>query len=423
MIAAIVTAALLLGAKATPQPPAPPEPDRGVVLPMEVADGVAGHFPPDLRRRLEADVAAILQHYARLNVMTSRDIRTMADIDSKRQLSGCDSSCASEIAAALGARFVFAIRAEAGPLGIMLTVSLIDADGAQIVAKGRAQGAKYADLAPQLPFAVDDAAQSLRSPSDPTPAQIQQEARPKLAVLPIRSKDAKDIPKGAVAIVDDAAARAAERLRLRPLSHNDYAAVVKSRGCAENDLTCALPAAAAKGVALGLGVSVHVDDNAKKTIWAALLSPAGAVLARADAAVADGNTADDAFAAAVNAAVDTVVRLKIEGRSTEVVASSTRRLRDDDGGLIKETSCTFLGQFVTHRCVLYPDAFVILRGGRANDLERIDFKDVLSVEPYNPVAIPSGIRFQMRDRSVRDVILGIGTRDEVLREMQPLMAR
>lgn len=435
MIAVIVVSALLLGAKVSP--PAPVEPDRGIVLPLEVAESVGRAFTPEVRRRLEGDIAAVLQHYSRLNVMTARDIKTMADIDSKRQLSGCDSSCASEIAAAMGARYVFASRVEPGPLGLSLSISLIDADGAKIVAKGRAQAAKPGELNAQLPFAVDDAAQSLRSPGDPTPAEIQREAQPKLAVLPIRSKSPKDIPANAVTVVDDAADGAAERLRLRAMSHDEYTAIVTSRGCGENDLTCALPAAAAKGVALGLGVSIHIDDAGARSVWAALLSPTGAVVARAEAPVdaspAAGKTrkgANDAFAAAVNAAVADVVRLKITGKKAEVTASKTtetRRLRDrDDGpssGPILERSCTILGQFVTHRCVLYPDAFIILRGSRADDADRINLADVVSVESYNPLAIPSGIRFLMRDRTVRDVIIGVGARDEVLRELYPLVKR
>ena len=117
----------------------PVETVRALVMPTEVAEAVARAVDADQRRRIENDVTAILQRFRRLAVLTSQDVRNLADIDARRQLSGCDTSCASEIAEALGARYVFGIRIEAGAQGaFVLTVTLLDTADAVYLGKGRA---------------------------------------------------------------------------------------------------------------------------------------------------------------------------------------------------------------------------------------------------------------------------------------------
>jgi len=411
-------------AKAAAAPAVVVERERGIVMPVEVAEGASRLVGADERQRLESDVTAILQRYQGLNVLSSRDVRQLADVDSKRQLSGCDSSCASEIAAAMGARYVFVPRVEVTGAGMQLTVSLVDADSARVIARGRAQGAKFADLQPQLPFAVDDAAASLRLAGDPTPADVLNEARPKLAVLPVRAAQAPS--PHIVATVDAAAARVAERLSLRPLDGAAYQAIAVGRGCAVNDLGCSLPAAAAKGVALGLGVSLR-SEGEQLSVSAALLLPTG--IAAAQATVVAAGTGDAAVDAAINAAIDAVVDNRLAGRAPAApkVARepSTRRLRDSEGAddVIADFPCNVMRgiESVGARCVLGTQTLRIEPHALNIQTQRetIDLSDVAQADPYSPLAIvPSGIRLVLRDGTVRELGVGIGPRDNLLRQFR-----
>lgn len=402
------------------------ERERGIVMPVEVAEGASRYVGADERLRLESDVTAILQRYQAINVLSSRDVRQLADVDSKRQLSGCDSSCASEIAAAMGARYVFVPRVEVTGSGMQLTVSLVDADSARVIARGRAQGAKFADLQPQLPFAVDDAAASLRLPGDPTPADVLNEARPKLAVLPVRAPQAAS--PHTIAVVDAAAARVAERLSLRPLDGAAYQAIAVGRGCSVNDLGCSLPAAAAKGVALGLGISLR-SEGEQLSVSAALLLPTG--VAAAQATVVAAGTSEAAVDAAINAAIDAVVDNRLAGRAPAAPAkvaseTSSRRMRDGDPAsdeVIADFPCNIMRgiESVGARCVLGTQTLRIEPHALNIQSQReiIDLVDVKQADPYSPLAIvPSGIRLVLRDGSIRELGVGIGPRDTLLRQFR-----
>jgi len=416
-------------------PPAPaataearPEMIRALVMPAEVTGTLVTVVGTDQRRRLESDVASILQHFRRLTVLTSRDVKSLADLDANRQIAGCDTSCATEIAAALGARYVVGLLVEPTPEGVQLTVTLLDTTEAAIVGTGKARGARVVDLGNQLPFAVTDAGTVLKTPGDPDAAAILHAMRPKLAVLPIRGDAPR--PPGLQVVVDEAAERLATRLGLVVLPGERYAAAATARGCAVDDLGCALPATASTlHVTQGVGVSLHRDAAAgtphARLVRAALLGVDGGVVAHGEVAVADGEDV---------AAMGRAVAQVVEGLGTGTGRSAKpadrrRRLRDvddrDDDRVLESFACTIMRglEGVGATCELSRTALRITPHvfNLQSYKETIALDDVVGVEPHNPLGFPSGVRLLMRDGPAKEIVVGIGPRDRLLKKIDDLI--
>lgn len=410
--------------------------ERAIVLPVEVASDVAAAVSVEERRRLEDEIGLILQRYRRLQALTAREVRQFATLEANRQSSGCDDAgCASEIASALGARFVFSARIERKERRLMLSLTLIDGAEAKVLARATAQGERLQDLRVQLPFAVDDVVTSLRLPGDPTPGQMLAEARPKLAVLPVRGADAKQQVAIARA-VDAAAARAAERLGLVMLDGAAYREIVVGRGCAAEDHICGLPAVAARGATLGLGVSLNTDGPTT-TVRASLLRPDGSVVARAESLVAGGRDGQ-AIAAAVGRTVDAAAAARLTGTpvaataATAMTASATEAApkagsEGPSDDVMLDFPCNIQRgiEAVGSRCFLSQRTLRIephvlnIQSHR----EILLFSDVDSAIGYAPLGLlPSGIRLRFKDGSVRDLIVGVGERERLLARFREQLA-
>lgn len=88
-----------------------------------VLDLISNGVEPDVVKTVSGLLAVELSRYDALDVLTSADIRRTLELETERQMAGCDeASCLSEIAGALGADLV--IYGDAGRLGSLLVVNL-----------------------------------------------------------------------------------------------------------------------------------------------------------------------------------------------------------------------------------------------------------------------------------------------------------
>jgi hypothetical protein len=82
-------------------------------------------------------------------VLSTRDIEKIMELESQKQLVGCNASdCLAELAGALGARLV--VFGELGALDdqLVLTLNLYDAESARSIARQLVQGPKNAAVPP-----------------------------------------------------------------------------------------------------------------------------------------------------------------------------------------------------------------------------------------------------------------------------------
>lgn len=101
-------------------------------------------------------IASDLARRPGLRVMTSADMRDLLSLEESRELAGCDDdSCMSEIAGALGARYV--VFGQAGKLGDLLIVNLklLDTSRAETPGRAAAQARDLEELPGVLRPALD----------------------------------------------------------------------------------------------------------------------------------------------------------------------------------------------------------------------------------------------------------------------------
>lgn len=415
-----------LAIAAPPKPAAPVERERLMVVPVEVSSDLSASVGGEQRLRIESDVASILRRYQRLNVVTSTEVKRLLDLEADRQAVGCDDSCAAEIASALGARWILATRLERTAIGTQLTVTLTDANGAGAVARGRAQGQRPGELQQQLPFAVDDAVTSLRIAGDPTPGEILASSRPALGVLPVRTK------KQAAAFstaANTAAQAAARQLVMRVLPVDDFSALATRRGCAADDLACVLPAGAADGMTLALGISVN-DSDAGPMVSATLLLPTGTPAARGSAPLPAWNEA--AIAKAVNAAVEAALQARndpagVTSTSTRPTTQTASATTTTPGRVVLEFACNVMrnGEAVGAQCALMTDALRIAPHAinLQSQLETVSLDEFSGVEAFNTLGfVPTGVRLHRRRGFSLDLIVEVGQRDTIMAQLRTQLA-
>lgn len=103
---------------APPETAGEPGPARVLLLDL-VSNGVE----KDVIKTVESLLAVELSHYEALDVLSSADVRRALELETARQLAGCDEeSCLEELAGALGADLV--VYGDAGKLGSLLVVNL-----------------------------------------------------------------------------------------------------------------------------------------------------------------------------------------------------------------------------------------------------------------------------------------------------------
>jgi TolB-like protein len=104
---------------------------------------------------------AITQEISRrgfLDVISSRDIETLLGVERQKQLLGCsDTSCTTELAGALGTRFV--LSGTLSKLGetYQLSLQMLEPARAQTVARGVRLGKDIESLVRQLPWVIAEA--------------------------------------------------------------------------------------------------------------------------------------------------------------------------------------------------------------------------------------------------------------------------
>lgn len=145
----VVSASALLLSQAPAAAPAPPR-LRVVVMDLR-NDGVT----PETARLVGDAVAARLGALQRFEVLSSEDVRRIADVEAQRSLIGCDqTSCLAELADALGAERV--VYGSIGLIGSVyqLNLNVFDSDGARVVARDTARVATLDALPDEADRAV-----------------------------------------------------------------------------------------------------------------------------------------------------------------------------------------------------------------------------------------------------------------------------
>lgn len=116
----------------------------------------AQRVDPQLAAVLDGLITQRVSEVPSLDVVTTKDLQQLANLESQRLQTGCDTaSCLAEIAGALGARYV--IYGSVGRLGELLVVqlNLFDSAAGKAVARADARAEGEAQLAEGVPAAVD----------------------------------------------------------------------------------------------------------------------------------------------------------------------------------------------------------------------------------------------------------------------------
>ncbi len=139
-----------------------------IVLGLSAAGGVE----PSVAESLTEALAAELSRTGLFEVTTQKDIATVLGVERQRQLLGCgeeSSSCATELAGALGARFV--LSGSVAKLGDVFQLNLQTQDTTKGQALGRATrlAKDLPSLRGQLPYAI---AEATATPAPVPPSKV-----------------------------------------------------------------------------------------------------------------------------------------------------------------------------------------------------------------------------------------------------------
>jgi TolB-like protein len=120
---AVVLLAPAAGAAEEIETAKPADAEANKRVSMLALDLDASNLNPEDVQLVDTLVVQALSRHARLNVLSSSDIRQMIDLETERQAVGCDTnSCLAEIAGAMGAQYV--VYGTAGQLGETILVQL-----------------------------------------------------------------------------------------------------------------------------------------------------------------------------------------------------------------------------------------------------------------------------------------------------------
>jgi hypothetical protein len=112
--------------------------------------------------------AAALAGHQQLDVVTSRDLREVVEVEASKQMLGCsdEKSCLAEVAGAMGARYV--VSGQLGALGerLVLTISVFDARQGSSSGRQALQADSIEALSAQVDPAVDRLVAGLALPAE-----------------------------------------------------------------------------------------------------------------------------------------------------------------------------------------------------------------------------------------------------------------
>lgn len=136
--------------------PAPSARPKLVVLELTPAGGISPELATALTDALTTEAAA----RGPFDVVSSRDVQTLLGLERQRQMLGCgeeSESCLSELAGALGARFVMS--GSLAQLGdaVQLTLQTLDTRTARPVGRATRIAPNLASLQAQLPWVLAEA--------------------------------------------------------------------------------------------------------------------------------------------------------------------------------------------------------------------------------------------------------------------------
>jgi hypothetical protein len=156
-----VLAALLLAAGGAAEKP------KLVVLELTAQQGVEASLASSLSDAVTAEVAA----RGFFQASSSHEIQTLLGVERQRQLLGCsdEGACQTELAGAMGARFVLSGQLSKVGDAYQLTLQTLDTQKAVTVARSMRLVKEVNALRDQLPYAV---AEATGTPLPPPPSHI-----------------------------------------------------------------------------------------------------------------------------------------------------------------------------------------------------------------------------------------------------------
>ena len=136
-------------------------PDEGPT-PILVLDLKASGIEEDQLAVVNDILGQSVSRHAALKVISTEDIRRMVDVDTERQIVGCDdASCMSQLAGAFGARYLlYGSVAKLGGLYVV-QLTLFDSDKADGLGRVRTETRDLSELTSAMDAAVDDVCRPL----------------------------------------------------------------------------------------------------------------------------------------------------------------------------------------------------------------------------------------------------------------------
>lgn len=163
MLAVLVAAVLVAEAPAPTTPgraeaptPAPTAAQRTKLL---VLDLQGAELEAAQRETLTGAITARAARFASLDVLSSQDLRQLADLRSDQAAAGCEdasSSCMAELANALGAELVLATRAGKLDAVTVITLQVFDVKKGAAVGRASVQGWSLPEVTDKLGLALDE---------------------------------------------------------------------------------------------------------------------------------------------------------------------------------------------------------------------------------------------------------------------------
>ncbi len=152
---------------ASPVSPAPAEKPKLIVMALTPAGGLE----PQIAEAFSEAITTEISRAGYFDVLSRKDVETLVGLERQRQLLGCadQTSCLTELAGAMGARFVLSGSvARLGP-SFQLSLQSMDSSRAQAVGRTSRMANDLAVLRKQIPYAV---AEATGTPPPPSPSLI-----------------------------------------------------------------------------------------------------------------------------------------------------------------------------------------------------------------------------------------------------------